>query len=587
MKKTVYRVFFPSQIKIYSGLSINKDEETVTLEKKFGYYSFKCFNVYPKNIRMFSLGKNCQQVYAIDEYNNVYVIDPYNEIITQKIQRFEQLDFATDCEISGDIIIFAGDHKVSAFSIITWQKIWEIETGIKIKKIRSYDQIIALIGDNGYIIISRTGEIKEKKETPIIELYFEKNSTRALTIGDIKKVQKDIKGSIVLAYIYGDRLFIGTDRYDDETGSIYVFNTKDYVLEDNIPLKKIPSKITLDRCNNMFVLSEGQIIFYPFDFLYSENGYLQFELNSYEGDIQWHRIKIDGKSHEGTSVNIAISTDKKTELTFENSTDIYIPDGLKGKKLKIKISLSSDFSGKKTPVIKRITVYYPRKTYLDYLPHIYKEDRIGKDILERYLSIFQTVNSFLEKKIKDSPYLLDPLTVDLEFLDWLSKWFGIVRDENWGEKKWRTFLKEAYYLFKIRGTRECLERIIEIFTGEKPYIIEQFQMEQCGSKKSVYNDYFFCVYIRPEVVKSYTDLQTIRKIISTFKPSHVEGKVVVMPRMIVLGSFVLIGINSHIHRIKPVIEKGLIGIDSYLQDTHKGSRIGNKSRLSIDTKLEI
>ncbi len=587
MKKTVYRVLFPSQIKNCSGLEINGKIETAVLEKKFGYYSFKHFSSNKKNIRMFALAENCLQVYAVDEDNDVYLIDVFNETVTRKIERFEQISFADDCEISGDIIIFAGGSKVSAFSIITWQKIWELETDIKIKNVRSIDQEIALIGDMGYITATRTGQIKEKRDLPIIDLYLDKGIKKTLSFEDIENIKDYVKGNLVSAFVFGRKLFAATDQYDDETGSVYIFSLEDLTLEDNLPLKKVPVKILLDRCSNLFVLSEGQIIFCPYDFLYQENGYFEFELKSFEGDIQWHRINIEGEFPEGTSIKTSVSADGKTEATFENSTDIYIPDGFEGEKLKIKIYLTADFSGKKTPVIRRVTIYYPRKTYLDYLPDIYKEDKTGKDILERYLSIFQTVNSSVEKKIKDSPYLLDPLTVSPEFLDWLSKWFGIVRDKNWEEEKWRTFLKEAYQLFKIRGTRECLERIIQIFTGEKPYIVEQFWMEQCSSEKTVYNDYFFCVYISSESVKNHSDLQTVRKIVRTFKPSHTEGKVAVMPRMVVLGSFVLLGVNSYLHKIQPVVEKGLIGIDSYLQDTQKGSRIGNKSRLSVDTKLEI
>ena len=587
MKKTVYRVLFPSQIKNYSGLEINGEVETAALEKKFSYYSFKYFSTNKKNIRMFALSENCLQVYAVDEDNNVYSIDVFNETVTKQINRFEQISFADDCEMSGDIIIFAGDNKASAFSVITWQKIWEIETDIKIKKVRSIDQEIALIGDKGYITASRTGQIREKREVPIIDLYLDKGIKKTLSFEDIKKIQKYVKGNVVSAFIFGRKLYATADQYDDETGSVYIFSLENLTLEDNLPLKTVPVKILLDRCSNMFLLSEGQIIFCPYDFLYKENGYFEFELKSLEGDIQWHRVSIEGKFPEGTSIRTIVSTDGETEATFENSTDIYVPDGFEGEKLKIKIYLTADFSGKKTPIIRRVTIHYPRKTYLEYLPGIYKEDKVGKDILERYLSIFQTVNSSVERKIKNSPYLLDPLTVSPQFLEWLSKWFGIVRDKNWEEEKWRVFLKEAYQLFKIRGTKECLERIIQIFTGEKPFIIEHFQMEQCSSEKAEFNDYFFCVYISSETVKNHSDLQIVRKIVQTFKPSHTEGKVAVMPRMVVLGSFVLLGVNSYLHKIQPVVEKGLIGIDSYLQDTHKGSRIGNKSRLSVDTKLEI
>jgi phage tail-like protein len=387
-------------------------------------------------------------------------------------------------------------------------------------------------------------------------------------------------------YPLENTVFLSTDQYNDELGSVYIFDIKNnrFTFRDNIPIKKKVKKIYLDNSKNLYILAEGSLIYFPYDFLYAQEGLFSFSILSSTGEHQWHRLSIEGDIPDGSSVKVYLSTNTQKYAVFENSKDIYIPEGLKGKELNIKIVLNSDFSRKKSPVIRYISIFYPRKTYLDYLPQVYKEDAESKDILERYLSILQTVNQSLEKKIKDTPYLLDPLLADAEFLNWLSGWFGLERDGSLEEKKWREFLKEAYNLFKIKGTRKFFERLIEIFCDEKPYIIEPFQVEQCSAREDINlkDEYSFCIFI-----KENKNIQTVRKLVNRFSPSHTEGKSMVMPEFILLGSFVLLGVNSFIHKPLPVLEKGLINIDSYLEDIYTGSRIEQKSRLSIDTKLDI
>ncbi|MCE8425211.1 MAG: hypothetical protein J5U17_05480 [Candidatus Methanoperedens sp.] len=149
-----------------------------------------------------------------------------------------------------------------------------------------------------------------------------------------------------------------------------------------------------------------------------------------------------------------------------------------GRYLWVKIALST-VDENLSPSIDQMKVFYPRKSYLGYLPAIYQENPIGqddpvsKDFLERFLSIFETVFYDLETRIYDIYKYFDPDTVDSKlFLNWLASWLNIAIEDKWDENIKRTFIRDAYTLYKQKGTLAGIEKLIEIYTGKKPLIRE-------------------------------------------------------------------------------------------------------------------
>ncbi len=64
-------------------------------------------------------------------------------------------------------------------------------------------------------------------------------------------------------------------------------------------------------------------------------------------------------------------------------------------------------------------------------------------------------------------------TAPAEFLPWLVNWYGIAFDASWTEGMQRAFLAEAGELFALHGTRRAMARLIELYTGQRPEIIEE------------------------------------------------------------------------------------------------------------------
>jgi phage tail-like protein len=104
---------------------------------------------------------------------------------------------------------------------------------------------------------------------------------------------------------------------------------------------------------------------------------------------------------------------------------------------------------------------------MNFLPGIYHTD-----FMARFLGVFEAIQMPIEWNIDNFDLFLDPSTAPHDFLPWLENWFALPPGPNWSEAQRRTFLKEAHLLYARRGTGWALSRVLEIYTGVKPQIID-------------------------------------------------------------------------------------------------------------------
>jgi phage tail-like protein len=109
-----------------------------------------------------------------------------------------------------------------------------------------------------------------------------------------------------------------------------------------------------------------------------------------------------------------------------------------------------------------------RGRYLNHLPSIYQED----ELMGRFLMLFESFWAPVDGQIDNLALYFDPRLAPPEFLPWLASWISLVLDERWPEQKRRQLLCSAAALYRKRGTRQGLEEYLEIYTGEKPQIVE-------------------------------------------------------------------------------------------------------------------
>ena len=92
--------------------------------------------------------------------------------------------------------------------------------------------------------------------------------------------------------------------------------------------------------------------------------------------------------------------------------------------------------------------------------------------MSRFLGLFESILTPIEWNVDNFDMFLDAGTSPLAFLPWLAGWYEIVFDDTWSETQRRTLLNEAPQIYARRGTRWSLCRLIEIYTGSLPEIVE-------------------------------------------------------------------------------------------------------------------
>src|ERR671938_879784 len=158
----------------------------------------------------------------------------------------------------------------------------------------------------------------------------------------------------------------------------------------------------------------------------------------------------------------------------------------------------------------------PPSSYLDYLPAIFRQE----PFVGRFLLAFETVLSGsgadqpgLEATIGRLADYLDPMTTGPEFLPWLAGWVTLSLRADWDEATKRSFIQQIVPLYRLRGTRDGLQRMLELYTRERVDVDDAFEQPA----------YFFQVQLTlreadPDLLRRKQ--QIARAIIDQEKPAH-------------------------------------------------------------------
>jgi phage tail-like protein len=318
---------------------------------------------------------------------------------------------------------------------------------------------------------------------------------------------------------------------------------------------------------------------------------------------QWHKITLEAEIPENTRIEIAYEAaeEKSRDISPNapalpaftgNAADALLEKAV-GRYLRFRICLSGDELNNTSPRLKSLNVYFPRRTYLQYLPTVYQEDRSSREYLEKFLSIFETMMTGTEKQVDHLTRYLDAFAAPDNFIPWLSSWLAIAADENWPATKKRKLIAEAPALYKKRGTPAGLSRLIELYYGSAPLIIEYFIFRNLqepgiiGVLKQMFecSPYGFCVLLKPRQQTSQADLTTIRRIIDSEKPAHTTAGLKILEPWFYLDMHTYLGINTTLSEPVFVLEKSALGRDTVLTERELSGQAVIKSRIGIDLNL--
>jgi phage tail-like protein len=381
-----------------------------------------------------------------------------------------------------------------------------------------------------------------------------------------------------------------------------------------IALPGMYDRLHMDRAGNLYALdgeAAGEVAVLESAQLFSRNGsYVSKALDSGMSGLQWHKIVVEAEIPEKTQITVSyhvsddyvkdeeqIPSDAWSELSPADPEDALILSS-NGRYLWLRFTLFGD--ERSTPEVKSVKAYFPRLSYLRYLPGIYQEDEASRDFLERFLSLFETFFFNLEDEIFSVTKYLDVIATphgdspENDFLSWLGSWLAVAFDENWCAAKKREFLKAVPQLYKKRGTRAGLQEFIKIYTGKEPIIVESFQIQRIEDEKIkpiwkalfIGDLYSFCVLLQPQQAKTASRLSTVKRIVQSEKPAHTSGGVVELQPWIYLDMHTYLGVNSTLP--EPVFRLGktsVISRDTALSDPESGGQLERHARLGMDTIL--
>jgi len=200
---------------------------------------------------------------------------------------------------------------------------------------------------------------------------------------------------------------------------------------------------------------------------------------------RWHRVRLDAHIPAATGLSVEVATTEEDVAPHAadwqqadlNATDFLIQQP-PGRYLHVKVILHGD--GAATPVVHRAHLDFPRRTSLDQLPAIYRENREAEDFTERFLTLFDASTEEVDRSIERFSALLDPDGVPGEVLPWLGTFLGIVFDPGLSEARRRRLLQAAPRLYRRRGTPAGLVEAIELVFDVTPVIQEHVQRRAWG-----------------------------------------------------------------------------------------------------------
>jgi phage tail-like protein len=211
------------------------------------------------------------------------------------------------------------------------------------------------------------------------------------------------------------------------------------------------------------------------------------QINPLDSGIEncsWHRVQVTGTVPARTSLKIESSTSESATggwtpfvqcgLAAGTNPDCLVQSPA-GRYLQIRFTLQSD--GTVSPRIHALAIYFPRQSYLQYLPASYQDDDQSRLFLDRFLSIFQTTFDGIDSLLDNLWRYFNPYLTPDALLPWLAEWVAFPADPTLSNAQMRQLLRNAFSSYSARGTVTGLQQTIQDWTGvDNIRILEHFRL---------------------------------------------------------------------------------------------------------------
>lgn len=208
------------------------------------------------------------------------------------------------------------------------------------------------------------------------------------------------------------------------------------------------------------------------------------------------------------------STGKGKRYVGKNDILLY---GLSGRYLFLAIEVLGTGEG----FIHRLRVDKQGDNFMDAFPGVYRE---RDSFFHRFLSVFSSVYNDVGREIENLPKLLDIDECPTECLPIYAQWLGIdLSGDFLTEERMRAFVREAYQLNRMKGTKACLLRVLKIVLDEDVIILENNTIKSYIENEDIpEGDYLtgdiYDVSILIRTPLSDTDRHQLLYLLDQFKP---------------------------------------------------------------------
>ena len=255
------------------------------------------------------------------------------------------------------------------------------------------------------------------------------------------------------------------------------------------------------------------------------------------------------------------------------SGDFYLPR--QGRYLWLMFELAA--TGSASPVIRALRLWMGGDHMADYLPAIYQEE----DFTRRFLSIFDSMYTDMERAIDGLPGRMDYEHASGELLKYLASWVCV--EGGNGEEGLRARIRTALPDYEERYTVEGVRRSIRRLTGREPILIEHFQVSpnrpDCGNPelyRRLYGEdpYRFFALLPEDTFSSQREREAFQRDMEELIPAGMSMQMVQLKSCIQLDWHTYLGINSQVGGYVPaaIDEQVTIHYDTTIGGANHESR---------------
>ena len=218
-------------------------------------------------------------------------------------------------------------------------------------------------------------------------------------------------------------------------------------------------------------------------------------------NTEWGRFLVDAGDNVGAGLQISFYTSESPEIVYHDK-NILIQDLISDKKITVdekkeafESLFQKRFVGFKDILLYGIRgrylfyllelyqqenentcgdmcIFFPKTSWLQYLPAVYRQDPKEADFSERFLGVFQSFFEDRQREIQNSAELLHPVSCGRNMLEELGKWHDISGIYLWPDGKLNELIRRAPYLRAKHGTVGGMKEYLTLYTGTVPEIRE-------------------------------------------------------------------------------------------------------------------